>query len=139
MRNGPTTLNSTYVQLRFPVTQLVHLFEGFDGPSPILRERGSGEPIANHEMPVKSNNNKLRQTYSALRRKFRGNTISPEVSSVTDLSSVDRYRTPAGVCVSWCQGGGPRAESVRPLLEGRAYLITKSETTQCQDRIALLR
>ena len=81
MRNGPTTLNSTYVQLRFPVTQLVHLFEGLDGPSPILRERGSGGPIANHEMLVRSNNKRLRQTYSALRRKFGGNTINPDVSS----------------------------------------------------------
>ena len=120
MRNGPTALGSTYVQLRFPVTQLVHLLAGLEGPSPVLRERRGGERCDSgprdigHFGTVKGPS----RTYSVLRGEFEEIGISADVSSVrlcvADLSSADIYRKPAGVCVFWYQGG-PRPASVRPL------------------------
>ena len=52
MRNGRTSLDSTYVQLRFPVIQLVHLFAGLDGPSPVSREGTTRDATADYRIPV---------------------------------------------------------------------------------------
>lgn len=82
MGNGLTALGSRYVQLRFPVTQLVHLFVGLNCPSPVLRERGNEGHNGSREYQQDWDSGRTKTTVQRTARNIRGITVSPDVYSV---------------------------------------------------------